>query len=229
METQATLQRVITKHSKFLAKKGFKITSTQFLGSGYFGGAYDIGNDIVMKITTDQTEATASKRLIGKKLDTVNEIYGVFRVPEKSMFKHYVILQAKLENMSAADGRVVDEAERILRVTYNADQRVVGSRKSFYDGLAAETDAEFKDRIDDMIHKVPDNEQHDYYTYWQFIYTSLMELRSHNVEYCDFHKGNLMKSSGGKLKVIDLGFSQSPNADIDVLESIRRQIQRILK
>ena len=70
-----------------------------YMKGGKNGIAYDIGNDRVLKITKDKSEAVENLSLIGEKLKYVAEIYKVFEVSSKSheIPQTYVIVLEKLE------------------------------------------------------------------------------------------------------------------------------------
>lgn len=78
---------------RILAK--YDIKNSTLLGSGLFGHAHDIGNNKVLKITKDKTEAINSHKIIGKKPIHIAHIYSVdyFTLHEKT---YYVIILEKL-------------------------------------------------------------------------------------------------------------------------------------
>jgi len=70
-----------------------------YMRGGRNGIAYDIGNDRVLKITKDKSEAVENLSLIGKKLKYVAEIFHVYEVTSKSheIPPTYAIVLEKLE------------------------------------------------------------------------------------------------------------------------------------
>lgn len=82
----------------------YDIKEATLLGSGLFGHAHDIGNNRVLKITKDKTEAINSKRIEGKKLKHVADIYNVDYF-ERSGKTYYVII---LEKLKISDKLVTD-------------------------------------------------------------------------------------------------------------------------
>jgi len=70
-----------------------------YMRGGRNGIAYNIGNDKVLKITKDKSEAVENLSLIGKKLKYVAEIFNVFEVTSKShkIPPTYAIVLEKLE------------------------------------------------------------------------------------------------------------------------------------
>jgi 8-oxo-dGTP pyrophosphatase MutT (NUDIX family) len=88
---------------KFFINKVFKlygINTYNLIGGGSFGLAYDIGDNKIMKITTDKTEAVNSKKIINKKNKYLSNIYDVKTVKFKFLGdekKYYIIILEKLK------------------------------------------------------------------------------------------------------------------------------------
>ena len=93
---------------KILSK--LNISSAKYIGSGMFGHAHDIGNNKILKITKDKTEAINSQKLIGKELKHIANIYDVkqFKLNDR-MF--YTIILEKLDISTNLDG-LYEELER---------------------------------------------------------------------------------------------------------------------
>lgn len=71
------------------------ITSYKHLGGGMFGHAYDIGGNKVLKITKDETEAINSKKIVGKNLNHIANIYSIKTLNLDN--KYYIIILEKLK------------------------------------------------------------------------------------------------------------------------------------
>lgn len=71
------------------------ITSYKHLGGGMFGHAYDIGGNKVLKVTVDETEAINSKKIVGKNLNHIANIYSIKSF--NSDRKYYIIILEKLK------------------------------------------------------------------------------------------------------------------------------------
>jgi hypothetical protein len=71
------------------------ITSYKHLGGGMFGHAYDIGGNKVLKITKDESEAINSKKIIGKNLNHIANIYSIKTLNLDK--KYYIIILEKLK------------------------------------------------------------------------------------------------------------------------------------
>jgi hypothetical protein len=77
------------------------ITSYKHLGGGLFGHAYDIGGNKVLKVTTDHTEAINSKKIVGKNLKHIANIYSVKSL---NLDKTYYIIT--LEKLKQAQNKL---------------------------------------------------------------------------------------------------------------------------
>jgi len=77
-------------------KSQLKIGASDYMGSGLFGHAHDIGNNRVLKITKDKTEAMNSQKIIGKNLNHVANIYDVKRFSRDNQ-EYYTIVLEKLK------------------------------------------------------------------------------------------------------------------------------------
>lgn len=67
----------------------------RLLGSGMFGSAYDIGDNTVMKITTDVSEATNAYRVLGKRNKHLADVYNVYKL-EEQYDSFFVIVMERL-------------------------------------------------------------------------------------------------------------------------------------
>lgn len=75
------------------------ISNVKHIGNGMFGVAYDIGEDKVLKITKDKSEASKNLMLIGKPLKYIALPYRVFQINTKNtdIPETYAIVLEKLE------------------------------------------------------------------------------------------------------------------------------------
>lgn len=59
--------------------KNLNIEKIKYLGKGTYGCAFDIGKNVVLKITADDREIKIASKLQGKKLEQVAEYYKVYK------------------------------------------------------------------------------------------------------------------------------------------------------
>jgi len=70
----------------------FNFETPKYLGKGVHGYAYDVGNNRVMKITAEKSEAVESMKMKGKDLDHLAKVYNIYKSPLNGQ-EIYVILQ----------------------------------------------------------------------------------------------------------------------------------------
>lgn len=76
-------------------KNKLNIGRSEYIGGGMFGFAHDIGDNKVLKITKDKTEAINSKKIKNKKLKHIADIYDVYKFSHRDKI-YYVIILEKL-------------------------------------------------------------------------------------------------------------------------------------
>lgn len=81
-------------------KEKLGIQNSEYVGGGMFGFAHDIGNNRILKITKDKSEAINSKKVIGKKLNHIANIFDVRRFILRDV-EYYTII---LEKLKTSDG-----------------------------------------------------------------------------------------------------------------------------
>lgn len=87
----------------------YNYETPEYIGQGLFGVAYNIGNNMVLKVTSDRSEANENMELIGKQLKYIAEPYRVFAIkPESGETKYYVIILEKLKTDIAYFKAMVD-------------------------------------------------------------------------------------------------------------------------
>jgi hypothetical protein len=225
MSSKRLVSLIAKEHGKFLAKKGYPLSiNPPSLGSGARGEAFDIGNNIVLKVTTDASEAAASKQIVGKQLKHVNQIYDVFKVPDSHK---YIILQKKLNPLSKAQLEMYQLADALTEHHHGFNFATDGEQYTLLKNNRGLIARDLKQELDKDYAKMPNNKKKIIVGMAMFIFDAVFELKQHGIDWADSHKGNVLLD-GDKFKVIDLGASRAPDADIDVLENIRNTIQRIL-
>ena len=78
----------------------YQLGIPKYVGSGLNGAAYDIGDNKILKVTADKSEANESNNLIGKPLKYIANPYKVYSITpksNKSIPETYVIILEKLK------------------------------------------------------------------------------------------------------------------------------------
>lgn len=99
---------------------GVNIDPRNYLGGGFWGVAFDVGDGDVVKITEDPEEADKSGELVGVTSQRMADIYSVDRLESNK----YAIWQEKLEELSYA---YIDAYESFLLSLSDFLQRSVGA------------------------------------------------------------------------------------------------------
>ena len=86
------------------------ISSSTYIGGGMFGFAHDIGDNKILKITKDKTEAINSSKIIGKTMKHIADIYDVKQFTSNDSM-YYTIILEKLKIDSGLDELYKDVEE----------------------------------------------------------------------------------------------------------------------
>lgn len=174
--------------------------SPRLLGSGYFGVAYDIGNDRVLKITKDKSEAVENLMLIGKPLKYIAQPYGVYSIKSKSDAKipeTYAIVLEKLKtdpNIQKAYDRLEFAFNKIMGVK-------VSDVIEFYLGEWDDGRVK-KNKIDSYFKKNPQDAE-----FFGDLVRIAEEAKALGVESMDYlNSNNLGYKKNGALGFFDVGW-----------------------
>ncbi len=176
----------------------------QYIASGNFGAAYDIGGGKVLKITKDKTEAIENLKLIDKPLKYIAQPYEVFKVNSKSgdetIPETYVIILEKLDT----DKNIIDNFKRLEYVFGSILKvRIYSAIESYLDTYTEPPIN--KEKIDNYLKKNPRDAE--------FFYSLMRineELKEYDVESRDFMSPeNLGYKKSGALGFFDVGFGNA--------------------
>ena len=79
------VDKIIKKYSQIISKKLGK--------GGYFGMAFDIGNNKVLKFTKDKSEAVNSSKIVGKHNEHLADIYDVKKYVNKNETIYLILIE----------------------------------------------------------------------------------------------------------------------------------------
>lgn len=170
----------------------------KYVGEGMFGIAYDIGNNMVLKVTGDKSEANENLELIGKPLKYIAKPYKVFSVKSKSgETETYVIILEKLRTDPAKFKAIKDRMDfafnRIMGVTF-AD---VISNYIYHDDYDID-----EEKIQKYLSRNPVDAE-----YFNNILKIADEAKLYGVESIDYvNPTNLGYKPDGSLGFFDVGF-----------------------
>jgi cytidyltransferase-like protein len=200
---------------------------TKVLGAGSYGVAFDLGNSMVLKVTTDVSEAKAMNHVKqnGHNLKHVVKVLDIFKFKEDDMIPDsgvFGIVMEKLEQLS--NDEKVEFDKMMGSLDYVADlSNVFKTDKTWEKHLETfevtmkkmnVSNQRFsKERFDNMIelckkYQMPQIND---------------ELHSLNIVFLDFHGENVMKR-GSDYVMIDLGAaSKSPGTEPPTLEKVVKE------
>lgn len=204
------------KHARIIANNVAKthgIDEFKYLGHGSGGVAFDIGNNKVMKITSDRSEALESLKIIGKTLNNLADIYEVFETKPQSELnipKSYVIIMEKLKTNDQYFDRILNRLDYALEniLGLNIFKIIDDYRDGDY------TDK--KEKIDKYLSKNPKDAK-----FYYGLLDIINELNKYGIESNEYlHVGNLGYKQNGNLGFFDMGFG-------DFLSKPSQELQQI--
>ena len=179
------------------AKLNLNITPMR---GGYFGVAYDIGNDKVLKITKDNSEAAENLMLIGKPLKYIAQPYNVYEIKpsvDGSIPKTYAIILEKLDtdpNIDRRYERLNFAFEKILGLSISD---VIEHYLGDWDNPKAD-----KSKIDSYFKKNPQDAE-----FFGGLLRIAEETKSYGIQSMDYlNSSNLGYKKNGALGFFDVGF-----------------------
>lgn len=193
---ETTDREIADKIANFVAKK--YNSNPEFINSGTFGSAYDIGNNLVLKVTSDKSEANENLDLIGKPLKHIAQPYKVFSVKYNDK-DYYVIILEKLKTDEPYFKRMYERLEyvfeRIFGINYkDAFEAYVFGNQYIWDVSV--------DEIDNYFKKNPEDAE-----FFFSILKIMMELKKYNSSSNDFYNyENLGYKKDGSIGFFDVGF-----------------------
>jgi len=176
----------------------FNLSKPVYISGGTVGVAYDIGNDKVLKITKDNSEASENQMLIGKQLNYIAEPYRVLQISSKntSIPNTYAIILEKLKTSP--------EIERL----YNRLNYVFGS---ILDVKVSDVVEEYlgygdesvdREKVDAYLRKNPQDAK-----FFNGLVNIAKEAQGFGIESLDFYNWrNLGYKKNGALGFFDVGF-----------------------
>jgi hypothetical protein len=171
----------------------------KFIDAGEYGVAYDIGDDKILKITADNSEAAENLKLINKPLKYIAQPYNVFTIDSKNTYisKTYAIVLEKLKTDPQKFKRLKERIDFIFGKIFNL--RLYDIIDYYINGYG---DIDTK-KIDGYMSKNPEDAE--------FFYSILRiaeEAKQYGVESLDyFNYTNLGYKKNGVIAFFDVGFS----------------------
>ena len=169
----------------------------KFIKEGSNGSAYDIGNNLVMKITKDLSEANENLELIGKTLKYIAQPYKVFSVNSPSAQREiFVIILEKLktdEKFAAIAERINFAFDKILGIS-------LGDVLYYYlNGRASNTQVT---KVQKYMARNPQDAE-----YFNGLLKIMEEAKKYGIQSMDYvNPDNLGYKPDGSMGFFDVGF-----------------------
>lgn len=192
-------REVADKIAKSVGKK--LNLNPQYLGGGEFGVAYDIGDNKVLKITRDKSEAQDNMSLIGKPLKYIAQPYKVFEIQTNSDHSHptYAIILEKLKTDEEYFNRMYNRLDYVFEKIFGV--RFKDAAEAIHDNEKLPNNVKPED-IQNYFKKNPKDEE--------FFYSLLRiweELEKYGSQSLDFfNPDNLGFKPSGLIGFFDVGF-----------------------
>jgi 2'-5' RNA ligase/AraC-like DNA-binding protein len=210
-----TIEQLATKLSQRL---GFG--QSKILGKGTQGFAVDVGNNTVMKITTDESEATETSKLIGKQAKYLGNVFKVYRMNQPYQ-KSFVILRELLR---------VDENENKRRFQILTDVMrdhgiSIHDYTTSFDGIVMKGDRVKLKQYAELIGQLPE----EHFKIVNDFFNIFNELIDFGIKSADFTGSNFGFKPNGVYAYYDLGYSDNDSVgDLDVID-INERITSYMK
>ena len=185
---------------------------------GSFGCVFDIGNNQVLKLSTDQSEAIESNKIKGLKLNCLANIFNVYKVDfNKSIY--YIIICEKLKTEPKQFKVYYYKLNKIFREKF--DISATDILVDYYQEDLASYNSEWKTEIDNTL----DINSQEGRFYYQLL-AIIDELRKYGIQSSDYvNYKNLGYKSNGNLGFFDIGFGDTnPNYEPERLNIHERKI-----
>lgn len=231
-EEVAGLNKIIAdKIANYVAKKVYG-SSVKFLGHGMFGYAYEMG-DMVIKVTTDKSEAIDSLDIKGKKNDHIADIYNVFHTNMKTKSGNndvYVIVLEKLETPDIIHG-IYQSLDEILE-DYTDRHGIPSIVVDEYIHNRRLWDQETGDDVMNYVLKDHPREK----KFLEGLLNIADEVGERGIDSMDFiNSSNLGYKPNGNLAFFDAGFGdyyKQPKGEfskIDIEENVQQMEKKYIK
>jgi len=194
-------------------QKRTKANIVEFLGKGSRGMAFLLSNGKVLKLTDDKTEAGSSAILKGKKLKNVVTFYDVFQLGELPI---YGIVQEKVDVKQFT--RKFDKlCEWLFGFWDSFSARKKTAELSSTDKAFELFKTMFEKNSGLKLDKQPGGED-----FVKQLLNGWLELLANNIEFIDITYKNIGKTSGGVIKIFDIGYSKSPGGPIPAIKETKQ-------
>jgi tRNA nucleotidyltransferase (CCA-adding enzyme) len=177
----------------------------KYIGHGSLGVAYDIGDDKVLKITKDNSEAYENLKLVGEKLKYIADVYRVFEVTPKNIpegeKKTYAIILEKLKQDKPFLEKMYNRINYVFGNIFKTN--IKDAVLSYLNGYRNDDDPIDKTQVNNYFKKNPKDGE-----FFFGLVRIAEELQEHGIDSYDFfNTDNLGYKQNGALGFFDVGFT----------------------
>jgi ribosomal protein S18 acetylase RimI-like enzyme len=181
------------------------LPTPQYVGAGSLGVAYDIGDNKILKITKDNSEAYENLKMIGQNLKYIAQPYRVFEVDSETPLlearKTYAIILEKLEQDKESLKRSYERLDYAFKNIFKTN--IKEAVDSYLHGYEYDDEPIDKKQVDNYFKKNPKDGE-----FFFGLVRIAEELQSLGIESYDyFNTENLGYKPNGALGFFDVGFT----------------------
>lgn len=173
------------------------------LGKGTQGFTYHVPNNKVMKITKDQTEAYQAKKIQGKSMKYLANVYNTYMLQGKYSGTFVIISE-----LLAQDSRIAEGANNFK---YCIRQRGISTSMFFQLCMNSYlNDKDWKDKLVEELKSDLKNNETGFQSALWFMkqgFGLMLEILSNGIKPSDFHVKNMGLKRNGNLGLFDLGYA----------------------
>lgn len=195
---------------KIAEKRGYN--QINYIGSGMFGSAYDIGDNKILKITSDHTEANENIKLRGKPLKYIAKPYEVSKIKLKNKDDMFFIVLEKLTTKPDIFKKHVNKLDDFFVNEFGDDFYDIIVDYVYYGWNKKYNTIEFRKFMENN----PETSK-----YFYDLINIADELKKYGIRSLDFlSPNNLGYKNNGNLAFFDVGFGDYFQPVSDDIKSI---------
>jgi len=173
------------------------------IGGGTFGHAYDVGNDIILKVTTDRSEAVENLELLDKQPEHIAKPYAVYEITSKTepdRAKTWAILLEKLRTDNEYFERMFKRMNFVIKTLFNLR---FGNFAYFLIGMYhRDVDEDQYRKLNKYLSSNPED-----FKFFEGLSNIVNEAVKYGIESTDFvNPSNLGFKKDGSIGFFDVGF-----------------------
>lgn len=194
------------------------VDNLKYLKSGEYGDAYNIGNDKILKLTTDRSEALESQKIKGKFNKHLADIYNVYEVNYTIAGVNKKIYAILLEYLDVDKDKFTNYIKNINEYFREKTDTIILDIIDDYHFNRNVYNNEYKEHVEEFLEL--NNEES---RFLEDFLNIIDELKKNNMNTADYvNMGNLGYKKNGKLGYFDFGYGDE-NGEIKNIININER------